>query len=124
MRRTALALALLGLLLVSGCINGGGDVMTISDGTVIDAQVCADKGIADKVVVFHSPSCPACRQTLPILEELENETGAQFEYIDLLNDGERVEELGLMPTHIPAVVIKCKVYVGGRSKDEFRELIS
>ena len=127
MRRTALALAaLVGLLLVSGCISGGGDsdgMTIISDGSVIDASVCAQKGIADKVVVFHSPTCPACKATLPVLEDLETKVDAEFVYIDLLNDKEKAEELGIMPTHIPTIVIKCKAYTGQRTEEEFRGLI-
>lgn len=113
------------ILIVSGCTtNGGNDEMiVISDGSVIDPQICMEKGIADKVVVFHSPTCPACQNTIPVLEDLEDEVDVEFDYIDLATEKEEAEALGIMPTHIPTVIIKCKAYTGYKDKDTFKDLI-
>lgn len=105
--------------------NPGNGTLIVSDGTAIPAGICEEKGLSGKVTIFHSPECPACRQTVPILNGIENETGRDFEYIDVTAAAgkERMKELGIAPTHIPAVVIRCSVYVGYRSKGEFMALI-
>ncbi|MBN1896213.1 MAG: thioredoxin family protein [Candidatus Aenigmarchaeota archaeon] len=115
------------MLIVSGCTtsNGGteGNVIVISDGGTVDTAICQQKGIADKIVVFHSPTCPACRQTLPVLEEIEAEYDYDFMFIDLSTERDAAEELGIMPTHIPTILIKCKAYTGFREKSEFLSLM-
>jgi thiol-disulfide isomerase/thioredoxin len=122
-----LLISVLASVVVSGCVSNGGDngeITMISDGMAIDSAVCTEKGIEGKVVVFHSPTCPACRQTVPVLEDIEeNETDAEFVFIDLSTEREKAEELGLIPTHIPTVIIKCGVHTGYKNKEDFLELI-
>lgn len=131
MRKSAVfSVAVLALLAASGCtsapplteVNG---TIILSDGTVIPQDVCAQKGIEDSVLVFHSPGCPACIQTVPVLEEIESETGKDIEFLDVTsaNDRQAMEKLGMMPDYIPAVVIKCRVYVGYKGKAEFMQLM-
>jgi thiol-disulfide isomerase/thioredoxin len=120
----ALAIAFLALVLASGCLSGiGSDLMVIDDGTVLDPAFCESSGIASHVTVFHSPECGACRVTVPVLEEIESESDVIFEFINVDEDRERMEELGMAPGHIPAVVIKCRVYTGYKTKKAFMELI-
>jgi thiol-disulfide isomerase/thioredoxin len=122
----AAALAVLVVLAASGCTSPGTDgTIRLTDGMQIGSAVCAQNGISDSVLVFHSPECPACRQTAPILQQIENETGKAFEFIDITSaEGKgRMAQLSMMPDYIPAVVIKCKVYVGYKGKDEFLRLI-
>ena len=120
-----LATIMILIVIVSGCTtNGGNDEMiVISDGSIIDPQICMQKGIADKVVIFHSPTCPACQNTIPVLEDLEDEVDVEFDYIDLATDKDDAEALGIMPTHIPTVIIKCKAYTGYKTKETFKDLI-
>jgi thiol-disulfide isomerase/thioredoxin len=130
--KNAIVLAALAVLLLaaSGCttappvteVNG---TIILSDGTVIPSDVCEAKGIENSVLVFHSPECPACRQTIPILQSIKNETGKDIEFLDVTsaNDRQAAEKLGMMPDYIPAVVIKCRVYVGYRDKAEFLRLM-
>ncbi|MEE9323533.1 MAG: thioredoxin family protein, partial [Candidatus Aenigmarchaeota archaeon] len=134
-----LLLAVMVIIAFSGCINqeppeppggyecdnqtDGDQLIMITDGMVIDQNVCEARGVKDKIMVFHSPGCPACAIAVPILEELENETDYEFEFIDVSDGRERMMEIGLIPAKIPTVVIKCKVHVGARSKEEYRSLI-
>ncbi|MFH0956684.1 MAG: hypothetical protein V1813_02365 [Candidatus Aenigmatarchaeota archaeon] len=114
------------MVLASGCTSPSTDgTIRLTDGMEIGSNVCAQKGISDSVLVFHSLECPACRQTVPILDAIENETGKGFEFIDITSaEGkERMAQLSMMPDYIPAVVIKCKVYVGYKVKEEFLRLI-
>jgi thiol-disulfide isomerase/thioredoxin len=129
MKKAALlSLSVLVMLITSGCINLGGNsrygnLTVIDEGSVLEPAFCKSKGLDAQVTVFHSPSCPACRQTVPVLEEIRDETGAKFEFIDTTKDAERINQLGIVPGHIPAVIINCRVYVGYRTKEEFEELI-
>lgn len=121
-----LMIALLHVILASGCVQSDNNIeepFIITDGMIIDPGVCIEKGISDKVIIFHSPTCPACQKIVPVLEDLEHEVDVEFEFIDLATERERAEELGLMPTHIPTVIIKCGVHVGYRTKKEFLDLI-
>jgi hypothetical protein len=132
--KATVPLALAAVMLVamaSGCLNWGsgsengvnGEFLLVEDGTVLDAATCSSRGLAGQVTVFHSAACGACLRTVPVLEEIELETDTAFEFIDVSSDTERMQELKLSPTHIPAVIIGCKVYVGYRTKEQFLELI-
>jgi len=118
-----LAAALVVLVAASGCLSGNGNVQVISDGTVLEQSFCSSKSLDKQVTVFHSPECPACRSTVPILEQIQNETGVSFEFIDVRADTARISELGIKPEYIPAVIIKCNVYVGYKTKEQFESLI-
>ncbi len=115
------------MFIVSGCItdNSGttDEIIVISDGDIVDPTICQQKGISDTVVVFHSPTCPACKQTIPVLEEIDNEYDYNFVFIDLSTERDVAEELGIMPTHIPTVLIKCTAYTGFREKADFLSLM-
>ena len=125
----AAAFAIIAVLAASGCTstgNGGdNETLILSDGMVIPQDVCEAKGIEGSVLVFHSPGCPSCVQTVPILEAIEGETGKDIEFLDVTStqDRQAIEKLGMMPDYIPAVVIKCKVYVGYRGKEEVLALM-
>jgi len=97
--------------------------IVLNDGTVIPDNVCEERGIKDTVVVFHSNGCPACAIAVPRLEQLEKELDYEFEFINIAVRQDKVVELGLVPTKIPTVVIKCKAYVGAKSTEEYRSLI-
>ncbi len=116
---------MIAVVVVSGCIQAqdDGEVIVITDGMVIDPQVCVQKGLSDKVVMFHSPTCPACKDTLPVIEDIEDEIDSEIIYIDIASEREKAEQLGLMPTHIPTLIIKCSVYTGYKNKEGFLELI-
>ena len=103
--------------------SGGSHAIILSDGLALDEEVCAEKGIMDQVTVIHSTGCPACRLTLPQLQEAETETGYKFEYIDIDADRERLSELGMLPQFIPTYIIRCTVHVGYATKDQIKALI-
>jgi len=113
--------AMAALYLIGTGVNGS--LTILNDGDVISDAVCASKGLDGQVTVFHSPTCPVCVATLPILEEVQNETGYRFEYIDTRENRTRIYQLGMAPAYIPAVIIKCRVYVGYRTKEQFISLM-
>ena len=136
MKRVAIMLGILMIVLVAGCtteptpFNNHTDnqsdnftMIILSDGTLLDYSDCLARGVNNKVVVFHANGCPACGIAVPILEELANEIDYEFEFIELSTNVERANELELMPTHIPTVLIKCKAYVGAKTKEEYKSLI-
>jgi len=96
--------------------------VNLEDGAVLDAEKCAE---INDVTMIHSASCPHCAVAVPILRELEQELNMTFSYYDLSidKDKETLVSLGMIPTHIPTAVINCKVYVGVRTKEEYKEAI-
>lgn len=91
----------------------------LEDGMIIPETRC--KAIPE-VCVIHGAGCPACAIALPRLKELEQELGMNFSYYDLAiaDERQKVLSLGIIPKAIPTVVIRCKVYVGVRSKEEYK----
>ena len=118
-----LPFSVLVVILVSGCLGGGNGNIIIDEGSVLDQSVCESKGLAEQVTVFHSPTCGACKVTVPVLEEIERESDVRFEFIDVSTQRDRIDELGIAPGHVPAVIIKCRVYAGYKTKEQFEELI-
>lgn len=96
--------------------------ITLKDGVIIPPNVCSE---LSKVTVIHQPGCSACAIALPRLQELEKDMNISFKYYDLAisNNREAILALGLIPQAVPTVIINCKVYVGVKSKEEYRSLI-
>ena len=94
----------------------------LSDGTIIPAQICSK---LQRVTVIHQSGCIACAVALPRLQEIEKELNMSFGYYDLAinNEKEAILALNLIPQAVPTVIIDCKVYVGVRSKEEYKSLI-
>lgn len=122
--------ALMVIIAVSGCTSqppgynqtGNLTMIILSDGTVVDPDECIKRDLTS-VIVFHSEGCPACVMAVPMLEELAGEMDIEFEFIELSTNKERAFELGLMPTHIPTVLVNCEAYAGVKTKEEYRMLI-
>jgi len=116
-------------IIISGCLNNkgnkenGAELVIIENGDDVPAKLCTKNQQNNKVIVFHSENCPACRLTVPILEDIQSETTVEFEFIDTENDRERIDELGFATGHIPGVIIKCRAYVGYKQKQDFLDLI-
>jgi thiol-disulfide isomerase/thioredoxin len=137
MRLPAVVLLAAALMLISGCTADGGNQnqtgnqtpgptpvpvqpVILSDGVkLVDGQ-CSSRGIEGSVVVFYSTGCPACAQAVPVLEEISAENPErEFRFLNLVSDRDEIDGLGLIPTHIPTVIISCSVYVGARTKEQY-----
>ena len=124
MKRLALACILAAAIVVSGCVQDGGEDIVLSDGMVLTQEQCASRGIQESVVVFFSPGCPACARALPVLEEIQGEMpDRDFRFINIAEDTEDVAELRMVPTHVPTVVARCHVIVGAKTKEEYLSYI-
>jgi len=121
------------IIVVSGCITTlSGNLtdstdteITIPEEMEIPAAVCKVKGIDNRVIAIYRHGCPACDIAIPILEKLEEELQEDFEFIDLADPAgsARIDELKIIPSYIPTVIIDCKAYIGVKSEEEYRELI-
>jgi thiol-disulfide isomerase/thioredoxin len=100
-----------------------GTNIMLKDGTVLDNATCAR---LEKVIVIHEAGCPACAVALPRLRELEQELNLSFSYYDIAinKDREKIVSLGVIPVAVPTLVANCKVYVGAKSKEEFKSIIT
>ena len=113
----ALASVLVLLLAIAGCASPG-----LKDGEVLDNATCAK---LDKVIVIHEAGCSACAAALPRLHELEQELNTSFRYYDIAVDKDKKEllSMNLVPTAVPILIVNCKVYLGAKSKEEFKRII-
>ncbi len=101
--------------------NGNGDIL-LKDGMIIPPARCEKLG---KVTAIHAAGCGACAIAIPRLQDLEQELSMEFDIYDLAinDDKEKILELGLIPEAIPTIIINCEVYVGVRSKEQYKEAI-
>lgn len=98
------------------------DKITLKDGITLPQLNCAQ---LEKVTVIHATGCSACAIAVLRLRELEQELNLSFNYYDLVieQDKETILNFGLIPQAVPTVITNCKVYVGVRSKEEYKEAI-
>jgi thiol-disulfide isomerase/thioredoxin len=91
-----------------------------------DGMTLKDPYFSDKVIVIHSISCMHCLVTVPILREIENETGKTFIYYDISKEADlkEVTKLGLVIKGVPTIIIYGEVFLGSRSKEVYLEAIS
>ncbi len=111
---------------ISGCTEPGNDMLFINIGDTIPTEMCYQDGFRERVTVFHSTTCPACKATLPRLQLLESKfTDVEFEYIALDSDDgrARIQELKISPYYVPAVIINCAVY-GSMQQLDYDEIIT
>ncbi|MCL6500863.1 MAG: hypothetical protein K6T16_02415 [Candidatus Pacearchaeota archaeon] len=95
----------------------------LKEGTILPSGICSE---LPKVMVIHQAGCSACAVALPRLQELEQELNQDFKYYDLAIDNNRkaIFAMGLIPQVVPTIIINCKVYIGARSKEEYKDLIT
>ena len=118
------------VVLVSGCVTAPADgtsnnslpvpgiIYVQGDMDILEGQ-CMERQLQDKVIMIYSPTCPVCEATKPILLEAAGEKGVSVEEINLLNDRQRLDELGVLPYYVPTTIIGCKVFVGMEDKETF-----
>ncbi len=117
----AIAIAIIVLVIVFSKINPSGEIL-LKDGITLPQEICSN---LSNVTIIHQAGCSACVIALPRLRELEQELNLNFKYYDLAIENERQEVLnfGVTPQAVPTTIIYCKVYVGVRSKEEYKDII-
>lgn len=127
-----ISLAIVLMVSVSMCTNGNnGDLanktVIIHQGRAdISRDVCEAKGINGKLLMFWQTGCPGCDAIMPTIQKLERENpSVEFEYINLLTvvGEKRLNELNILPSHTPAVVVDCTALVGVYSEDDYKTII-
>jgi len=115
-------IAVLAIIAFFVIINQKASSLILVDGVVVPSNICSK---IPEVVVIYKNGCPACAVAVPRLQELEQELGKNFKYYDLsiTSDAQEVKEKGLLVQFVPSVIIKCKVYVGVRNKEEYKSAI-
>ena len=88
-------------------------------------ELCEERNLQDKVVILGSKYCSACVTAKPRLEEVEEELNADFIWIELSEKAgvARMEEFAISPQYTPTLVVGCDVYIGVKTKDEYRQII-
>ncbi len=111
---------------ISGCTQPNDDMLYINIGDTIPTEMCYSDGFRERVTIFYSTMCPACKATLPRLQLLEAKLiEVEFEYITLDSEEgrERIKELKISPYYVPTVIINCVAY-GSMQQQEYEDLIS
>lgn len=117
-----IAVVIIVLLIVMTKQNPNPGKIILKDGITLDAGACAK---LSKVTIIHTTGCSACAVAIPRLQELEQELNMSFSYYDLAieNNRQDILDMNLIPQAVPTVIINCKVYVGVRSKEDYKTLI-
>lgn len=110
------------LILLTRAPETPSEKILLKDGTPLPAVIC---GQLQKVTVIHAAGCSACAIAIPRLRELEEELNMTFSYYDLAVEQEKqaILDYGLIPEAVPTAIINCKVYVGVRSKEEYKKAL-
>jgi len=111
---------LLVVLLIAGC---SGDLTILENENILPEDIC-NKIDADALVI-HKTGCPWCAKAVPLLEEIEKENNLDFRYLDIVNkeDLNYMLSLGFTTQNVPALLYNCRVYMGAKSKEEYREIL-
>ena len=91
----------------------------------IDQAACTARGLDKQIVVLHKEGCPACKQVVPILHQIETETNIQFNFIDI-KAPEGIAELNRMNLNTawtPTLIVDCYAYINVRSKENYAQII-
>ncbi|MBR9683803.1 hypothetical protein GOV03_04665 [Candidatus Woesearchaeota archaeon] len=106
---------------------------TVKDGAVIlDKEgslsngLCTERSLDDKIVVLESKYCGACSVVVPLIRDVGIELGVDITFLDLSESADSLEmkKLRIQPHYTPTMLVGCDVYVGGKSKEEYFEIIS
>ncbi len=136
MKLTILVSFLIAVSLISGCATEGCDTptgYTIKDEVIlldkegtISCELCEERGFHDKIIVFESEYCGACRMATPRIEEAASELGADVLFLDLSKNADSLQmnNFKVMPYYTPTMLAGCSVYIGGKSKEEYVSFIS
>jgi thiol-disulfide isomerase/thioredoxin len=102
-------------------LNKSSEVILV-DGAEIPTLTCAQ---IPEVSVIYREGCPACAVAIPRIQELEQELNIEVGYYDLavVEDAQKIKELELIVQFVPSIIINCKVHIGAKSKEEFRQYI-
>ncbi len=101
------------------------DFLVLATEGTINPEDCSARGLGDKVIVLESRYCGACRIAVPRLKEIEKELQTKFIFLDLSQpeDRERLKEFKILPQYTPTVLVGCDVYIGAKSKEEYKRII-
>ena len=99
--------------------------ITLDSETEIPPETCAERGLCDKVVMLESEYCGHCRIAEPILKEIAQEKGLDFEFLDVSKKEGRtvMESHGINVKYTPTLIAGCAVYIGSKSKEEYVQII-
>ena len=120
------------LILLAGCGQESKDAsstaakrMTLDSETSIPAESCEQMGLSGKVIMLESEYCGHCRIAEPILKEIEQEKGLDFEFLDVSKKEDRavMEGYGVDIKYTPTLLAGCSVYIGSKSREEYQQII-
>lgn len=102
-----------------------GIILLDKEGT-ISCELCKERGLDSKIVVLESKYCGACQAAVPILKEVEEESGAELLFLDLSEeeDSAKMNDLKVQPFYTPTLLVGCDVYIGVKSKEAYKKIIS
>ena len=127
---TVISLAILVALAV-GCKNDVpepvefGMITISSDGSFAEEE-CKLRGLYEKAVMISSKYCGHCKTALPVFKEACEEVDIEPLILDVAEEEQRQRllEFNISVKYTPIFIIDCEYFVGGKTKEEFVELLS
>lgn len=120
----------LGLLMfIQGCTNNNvnNGILTLDQETTIPQALCQERGLENSIVVLESKYCGACKSALPKIKAAAEELKVDVTFLDLsaTEDASTVnEKYKITPKYTPTMIAGCKVYIGDKTQEEFKSIIS
>ncbi|MBW2973969.1 thioredoxin family protein [Candidatus Woesearchaeota archaeon] len=126
--RNLIMFSMILLVLLAGCSQGEetASTITLDSETSIPAESCKERGLSNKIIMLESEHCGHCKMAEPILKEIEQEKGLDFEFLDVSKEDDRavMESYGVSIMYTPTLLAGCSVYIGSKTKEEYQEIIN
>jgi len=99
--------------------------LTLKEEGKIPLEQCSERNLTDKIIILESASCSACRIAVPRLQEVEDELNLSFIFIDISKDEDlkKMDEFAILPFYTPTIIVGCDIYIGLKSKEEYKRII-
>lgn len=104
----------------NGYTIDNGVILLDKEGT-IPSELCQERNLQDQIIVLESKYCHACETALPKMKDAAKELALNLVFLDLSEkaDYSRVNQLKILPHYTPTLIVKCHVYIGDKSKEDY-----
>ncbi|MGM5483602.1 MAG: hypothetical protein ACQER9_01645 [Nanobdellota archaeon] len=102
------------------------ETITIRQEGSFSEKECRARGLNDKIIMIESKYCSHCEETLPVFLKACQEENIKPIIIDI-SEKEQMKKLNnysINVAYTPTFIFGCDYYVGGKTKEEYTELIN
>ena len=88
---------------------------------------CKTKTLKNKILLITSRYCPHCKEAKETLIPIINQCSLtnNFQILDIINkeDAQTLNDLGIIISGVPVLIVNCQAYVGTKSVDQYQDLL-